>query len=180
MLQSTRRFLASSLSSLSLAAIALATASGCDEQSASAKEPTKDEQQTPVQAEQKPAAAAELKGKSAYDEQAFQLSITAPDNIKAGTPTVAEIVLEAKAGFKVNAEYPLKFKFADSPGIKAAKATVRKDDAKMEKTRATVPLKVTVEKAGAATLAGKLSFSVCTDDRCLIEKRELALPLTAK
>ena len=33
----------------------------------------------------------------------------------------------------------------------------------------------TPESAGKKKIAGQFSFSVCTDDKCLIEKRDLAL-----
>ena len=38
----------------------------------------------------------------------------------------------------------------------------------------------TPESAGKHTLSGQLSFSVCTEDKCMIEKRDLALEIEAK
>jgi hypothetical protein len=50
---------------------------------------------------------------------------------------------------------------------------------KLEPARATLPIPFTAE-AGKHTVSGQLSFSVCTDDKCVIEKRELALEIEAK
>jgi hypothetical protein len=38
----------------------------------------------------------------------------------------------------------------------------------------------TPEAAGKHTISGVLQFSVCTDDKCLIEKRDLALEVQSK
>ena len=38
----------------------------------------------------------------------------------------------------------------------------------------------TPESAGKHTVSGKLFFSVCNDDQCLVEKRDLALEIDAK
>ena len=92
----------------------------------------------------------------------------------------AEIVLQAKAPFHVNDKYPYKFKIKEAPGLKFANLVVAKDSVKLEPARATVPVAFTPESAGKHTIAGQLSFSVCTDDKCMIEKRDLALEIEAK
>ncbi len=89
-------------------------------------------------------------------------------------------MLSAKAPFHVNDKYPYKFKIKEAPGLKFANLVVAKDQVKLEPARATVPVAFTPESAGKHTIAGQLSFSVCTDDKCMIEKRDLALEIEAK
>ncbi len=64
--------------------------------------------------------------------------------------------------------------------MKFANLVVDKDAVKVEKTRATLAVGLTPESAGKHTVSGKLFFSVCNDDQCLVEKRDLALEIDAK
>ena len=125
-----------------------------------------------------PAPASDAKSK--YDEAGFDLALTPKGNYASGQAAEAEIVLAAKAPFHVNQNYPYKFKLVQAPGLKFASLLIAKDAVKLEPARATVPVLFTPETAGKHTLSGQLSFSVCTDDKCMIEKRELALEIDAK
>jgi len=127
-------------------------------------------------AEAAPAAPAASK----YTEAGFDLVLQPKGAYASGQAGEAEIVLNAKAPFHVNDKYPYKFKLKEAPGLKFANLVVTKDSVKLEPTRATVPVAFTPESAGKHTVAGQLSFSVCTADKCMIEKRELALEIEAK
>lgn len=156
---------------------------GCEEQAAKAQ-PKASAQAEPAPAvtaaspakTDEPAAAA---GKAAYKEEAFHLSLEAPTVVLAGKEAVFKVILTAQSGYKVNDEYPLKFQFTESVQVRPEKATVRKEDAMLEKERAEMPLSVTIQSPGKHTVSGKLSFSVCTDERCLIEKRDLSIEVDA-
>lgn len=117
---------------------------------------------------------------SKYSEANFDLTLSPKGAYAPGQAAEAEIVLVAKAPFHVNQNYPYKFKLKDAPGLKFANAVVGKDAVKLEPARATLPVAFTPESAGKHTLAGQMSFSVCTDDKCMIEKRELSLDIDAK
>ena len=117
---------------------------------------------------------------SKYSEAGFDLVLQPKGTYASGQAGEAEIVLNAKAPFHVNDKYPYKFKLKEAPGLKFANRVVAKDAVKLEPTRATVPVPFTPESAGKHTVAGQLSFSVCTDDKCMIEKRDLALEIDAK
>jgi hypothetical protein len=125
-----------------------------------------------------PAPAADAVSK--YSEANFDLTLAAKGAYASGQAGEAEIVLSAKAPFHVNQNYPYKFKLKEAPGLKFANLVVSKDSVKLEPARATLPVLFTPESAGKHTVAGQLSFSVCTDDKCMIEKRELALEIDAK
>jgi hypothetical protein len=117
---------------------------------------------------------------SHVNEANFELKFSGKEAYEAGKPADATITIDAKAPFHVNDKYPYKFKLKETAGVKYPNPVVGKDAAKVEKMRVTMPIAFTPEAAGKHTLAGVLSFSVCTDDKCLIEKRDLTLDVQAK
>jgi hypothetical protein len=125
-----------------------------------------------------PAAAAE--GRSKYDEDKFVLTLEPAGDISAGKEGVVNVVLVANPPFHTNKEYPYKFKGRDGEGVKFSAPVVGKDAAKLETQRLTMPVTFSAEKAGKATVAGQFAFSVCTEETCLIEKRDLSLSVDVK
>ena len=116
---------------------------------------------------------------SRFSEAPFDLEIAAKPGYEAGKSAEAEIVLVAKAPFHVNDKYPYKFKTKQTQSIKYP-APVLKDGVKLETQRAVLPVSFTAEAAGKQRLEGQFSFSVCTEEKCLIEKRPLALEIDVK
>ena len=132
----------------------------------------------PHVADDAPSAAADAAATGApkFSDTAFDLSLDAPKaNLKAGQPGTVEVVLVAKAPFHVNDKYPIKLKLKQTAGLTYENLTVGKDAAKVEAMKAVLPVSVTPDSAGKRTVAGQLAFSVCTEDKCLMEKRDLAL-----
>jgi hypothetical protein len=114
---------------------------------------------------------------SKVSEESFELELKPSGAYKAGEASSFEIVLNAKGPYKVNDEYPYKFQAAQSPGVKYESEVTGKDSVTMEKKKAVMKVNFTPEAAGKARVAGQFKFSVCTDDRCLIEKRDLSSDL---
>jgi hypothetical protein len=117
---------------------------------------------------------------SQVDESSFALKFTGKEAYEAGKAGDATITIDAKPPFHVNDKYPYKFKLKESAGLKYPSPVVGKDAAKLEKMRVTMPVGFVPESPGKHTIAGVLSFSVCTDEKCLIEKRDLSLDVQAK
>lgn len=134
----------------------------------------------PAQAAAAQAPEATAGGSARIAEANFELSLSPSGSYEAGKPAQAQIVLDAKAPFHVNDKYPYKFKPKEQAGLSFPSPVVGKDNVKLETARATMTVPFTVQSAGKHTLAGQFSFSVCTDDKCLIEKRDLSLVLEAK
>jgi hypothetical protein len=88
--------------------------------------------------------------------------------------------LDAKPPFHVNTQYPYKFKAKDGPGVKYPNPVVTKDAAKLETQRVTMPVVFVPEASGDQTVSGQFAFSVCTDETCLMEKRDLTLVVSVK
>lgn len=127
-----------------------------------------------------PAEPAQL-AKSQIADANFELKISPKSGaFEVGKPGEAEIVLDAKPPFHVNDKYPYKFKLKEAPGLSFPAPLVGKDAVKLEKARATMNVSFTPKSAGKHELAGQFAFSVCTDDKCLIEKRDLSLLVDAK
>jgi hypothetical protein len=124
-----------------------------------------------------PAAAA---GQSKYDEGKFVLTLEPAGDVVAGKGGVVNVVLVANPPFHTNKEYPYKFKPKEGEGVKFPAPVVGKEVAKLETQRLTMPVTFSAEKAGKATVAGQFAFSVCTEETCLIEKRDLSLTIDVK
>ena len=85
----------------------------------------------------------------------------------------------AKPPYHCNAEYPHKFKLGPAPaGLSYPEATVKGMQVTAERSVLAIP--VQAQAPGKAKVSGTLSFSVCTEERCLVEKRELSLELDVK
>lgn len=125
-----------------------------------------------------PAPAANASAK--IDEPNFALAFSAKAAYKAGEKGEAEIVLEAKDPFHVNDKYPYKFKLADVDGVTYPDKVVSKDHIKLEHKKATMTVAFTPAAAGKKKISGVFHFSVCTEDKCMIEKRDLALDVDVK
>jgi hypothetical protein len=125
-------------------------------------------------------ASAQGRAASRFNEAAYELSMRPVGAYRTGQPGVAEVVLVAKDPYHVNPEFPLMLRLRESTGVKYARTIVAKDRAKVEVKRATVPVEFTPEASGSRVLAGSLRFSVCNDQRCLVEKRELELGIEVR
>ena len=116
----------------------------------------------------------------------YALAIAAAPPYVAGKEAVATITIEAKEGFHVNPDYPVSFKPSAAEGVKYAGERVQLGEpakktpckAKEEDNCAVdLNLALTPEKAGVATVDGVLSFSVCSEEKCLTPKQQLTLAI---
>lgn len=119
-------------------------------------------------------------GSSRYDEAKFALVAQPAGPYAAGKEGAIDIVLDAKPPFHANQQYPYKFKSKEAPGVKFAQAVVGKDAAKLEAQRVTMHVPFTPDGAGQRTVSGQFAFSVCTEETCLMEKRDLTLVVDVK
>jgi len=128
-----------------------------------------------------PAAAAQpAAGSANYSEKSFELTLRPSGSYAPGKEGTVEILLDAKPPFHVNTQYPYKFKAKEGPGVKYPKPVVTKDAAKLETQRVTMPVAFVAETAGSHAVTGQFAFSVCTDETCLMEKRDLTLVVDVK
>lgn len=118
--------------------------------------------------------------RASYSEQSFSLAIKPVGEVAKGAQASAEIELEAKAPFHINDKYPYKIKLADADGVSFPEKIVGRDKAKVEHMKLVMPVAFSATAQGKRRIAGVFHFSVCTEDKCLIEKRPLALEVDVK
>lgn len=102
----------------------------------------------------------------------FAITAAPQGAVTVGAAGRAEITLEGRNGYHVNAEYPIQLTIQPPAGVELAKATlVREDASTFEEARAVFPVVFTPREAGHKEFSGELSFSVCNPQNCLMERR---------
>ena len=119
-------------------------------------------------------------GAAKFTDAAFEVTLEPKGAAKAGQASALEVTLLAKAPYHVNDKYPIKLKLKETPGVKFDNLVVSKEAAKVEAMKAVMPVSFTPDGAGKRTVAGQFAFSVCTDDKCLMEKRDLLVELNVE
>lgn len=115
-----------------------------------------------------------VRGTSAGGE-GFAVSIQAPSPVRSGESGTATVVLSSKDPFHCNDKYPYKMALDAPSGVSYAPQTVR--GASISEKTTTLGVPFTAGAKGKGTIAGTFSFSVCTADKCLIEKRPLSVSI---
>ena len=160
----------SSRGSVALVSVAMAAAVfvACSKESKPAAE-------APAQATAETGSAAAKPAAAKFTEANFTLEMRPVGSYAAGEEGHVEVVLDAKGAFKCNDKYPYKLKLESTQGVKFPSAVVKKDSLTLAGKRAVMKVPFVPETAGQKRIAGRFSFSVCTEERCLIERRDLAL-----
>lgn len=160
--------LVGAFASVTLAALSLASVA-CSEASASAA-PNAQPERTDV-----------ARGAKA-ETDAYVAEMKASGAYAAGAEGVVAVTLAPKGSYHVNEKYPIKWKAAEPApeGITYPKPILRKEDGQVSDKAASFNVPFVAAKAGKATLVGTLSFSVCSDANCLMERVELELEVEAK
>lgn len=119
---------------------------------------------------------------SVVDREAFRLEAKAATGCLVAKPCEVQVSLQAKAPYHINDSYPHKVKavLPAPAGVRFPKELVGREEAKLTTSDARFPFPVLFEKAGTATVSMNVSFSVCTDTNCLMEKVALSATLSAK
>ena len=109
----------------------------------------------------------------------FLLAVApAQPNYAAGKPGEVEIALESRGEWHVNQDYPIRVDLKAPPGVTLPKAELVKDDAKEfgdEKVRFAAAVEPST--AGNHEVTCDVSFAMCTEENCILEKRTVAMVL---
>lgn len=120
---------------------------------------------------------------AAPEERPWTVSFELTPPLAAGKEAITTITIASRDGFHVNPDYPLSFKPAASDTVTfsgerlqltATEKTPCKDHAD-DSCEVKVPLAFTPSKAGVASFEGVLSFSVCSEEKCLTPKERLTV-----
>jgi hypothetical protein len=115
--------------------------------------------------------------KPAIEDTTFRLTLAAPELAAPDKPASAELTLEARGGYHVNQDYPIKVDVKGAPGLKLAKSSFGRTDATQfseEKASFAVPFSA---PGGAYDLTATVDFAVCTKETCVPDQRTVALAL---
>jgi hypothetical protein len=110
-------------------------------------------------------------------QAAYTATLEARGTYTADSPAEVVVAVVPKAPFHINAEYPHKFSVQTKDGLTLPKDVVTHELARITPQRLEIPVALTPTGVGIATIGGELKFSVCTDEKCLMEKQQLSLSL---
>jgi hypothetical protein len=107
----------------------------------------------------------------------YRVDLGAETPCSHGATCETQLVITALGDYHVNKDYPTKLVGDPPPALAlAGDATFALTDAK----HGTLTVRYQPTAAGAATLAGVLKLSVCSDETCEIEKPALAIPVAVR
>lgn len=118
------------------------------------------------------------------ETDAFIAQILPPSSLEVGKEGFFEITVKPKDGYKINLQYPFKFKLADPPPENVAftkTVLVRSDrEVTLVEKGAVMKFPVTAKTASKVTITGKLSLSVCSEANCVMDKVDLEASIDAR
>lgn len=115
-----------------------------------------------------------------FDEAAFALKIEARAPYEVGKPGIVVVELKAKDPHHINQEYPHKLKLKPLDGVTLPSSILGRESMKISPMQAELTVPFTPNRRGAFTIGGDFAFSLCTADRCLMEKRILAVEVQVR
>jgi hypothetical protein len=145
---------------------------------------SKSEAPTPAPVEPAPSAAPAPAAAPAptpsIEDKTFKLALVSEPAYTAGAPAKLKLVLEARGGYHVNQDYPIKIDLKAPAAVKLAKASLGKADAaEFGEPAAKFDVPFTAE-SGAHQLTADVDFAVCTPETCMPDQRTLAVSLNVK
>lgn len=105
--------------------------------------------------------------------EGYRTYLQLPSPVVVGQSVEAVVNLSPQAPYKSNEKYPFRFSFGDVSGVTTPGASVAGASVTPEKT--TLRFAVTGKSVGPAVVGGTFSFSVCTAEKCLVERAPLVL-----
>ena len=111
----------------------------------------------------------------------YLVAVEAP-TLEVGKEGALRVSIAGKNGFKFNKDFPVKLELTAPPeGLSARKLVLKRDDGQLDadgKFNFLVPL--LASKAGEFALEATLKFSVCNDDKCVVQRQTLRAQVVAR
>jgi hypothetical protein len=114
------------------------------------------------------------------EDTTFRLSLTGAPEFTSGAASALALTLEARGGYHVNQEYPIRIDLKAPTGVKLGKASLARSDATLftePLARFEVPFSA---EAGSHNVTATVDFAVCTAETCVPDQRTLALALQVR
>jgi hypothetical protein len=134
------------------------------------------------------AASAGEQAPARVEKAQYVLALSGGKEVRAGAPATIELVLSARAGYHINADYPSSFRTDTTAGgvrypqpklDKSSGFALEPCPGASEACQAHLGVPFVIDRPGTHSVGGTLAFCVCNADECLIEKVTVALPVTA-
>ncbi|HEX6239361.1 MAG TPA: hypothetical protein VFZ61_00650 [Polyangiales bacterium] len=114
------------------------------------------------------------------EDKTFKLALVSDPEYTAGAPSKLKLVLEARGGYHVNQDYPIRVDLKAPLGVKLDKTSLGKADAaEFGEPSAKFELPFTAQ-SGSHQLTADVDFAVCTPETCMPDQRKLAIALNVK
>jgi hypothetical protein len=114
------------------------------------------------------------------EDNTFRLALAGEPTYTAGQASVVKLSLEARGGYHVNQDYPIRVDLKGPSGLKLPKSSLgRPDAAEFGEHSARFELPFTGEQ-GAHELMATVDFAVCTKETCVPDQRTVALNVNVK
>lgn len=115
----------------------------------------------------------------AIETGSFHLAVApAQPEYGVGKSGELEIALESRGEWHVNQDYPIRVDLKAAPGLQIPKPELVREDAKEfgdERVRFLAAVKPS--KPGKHDITCDVSFAMCTEENCILEKRTVAMEL---
>lgn len=127
-----------------------------------------------------PVAAAAEPPKPVVEDTTFRLVLTGEPSYTAGSDAKLALTLEARGGYHVNQEYPIRVELKAPSEVKLGKASlVRADATQFDEQVAKFELPFSAS-GGTHELQATVDFAVCTKETCVPDTRTLALAVQVR
>jgi hypothetical protein len=106
-----------------------------------------------------------------------------PPELRVGTPGALRVSIEGKAGFHFNRDFPTKLELGTAPdGLDFPKPVLKRADGALDEAGKTFTFKapMTAKRAGEFALETTLKFSVCNEDKCVVQRQTLRTKVEAR
>lgn len=115
--------------------------------------------------------------KQSVDDTSFHLALESQPTYTSGQPGTVKLVLEARGGYHVNEDYPLRVDLKAPAAVKLTKGSLSKGDAaQIGQEQARFDLGFSAEP-GTHELLATVDFAVCTKETCVPDQRTVAVAL---
>lgn len=130
--------------------------------------------------EQKPAEPKPVAAGPSVEDTSFKLALVGEPEYTAGTPGKLKLTLEARGGYHVNQDYPMKVQLKAAGGLTLPKSSLGKGDAsEFGEKVVNFELPFTAEP-GSRDISADVDFAVCTAETCVPDQRTVVLSLNVK
>jgi hypothetical protein len=106
-----------------------------------------------------------------------------PPALQIGEAGALTVRIEGKAGFKFNRDFPTKLDLGTAPdGLQFPKPLLKRGDGSLDDAGKVFTFKapIVAKRAGEFALEATLKFSVCNEDKCVVQRQQLRAKVAAR